>query len=125
MPLKTRRRRLILWSLAAIVAAVAVAALFRLSGWGIPCLFYTVTDWQCPGCGSSRAVLAYLQGYWADGWRYNPFFPLTVAYLVRVYVLAARRCWRGGRFAYHPASHRCDVLFLVLLIGWGVARNIL
>lgn len=33
----------------------------KLTGWGIPCVFYLVTDLFCPGCGISRMFMALLE----------------------------------------------------------------
>ena len=29
---------------------------------GIPCLFYKITGYQCPGCGITRALFSLLEG---------------------------------------------------------------
>lgn len=33
----------------------------KLTGWGIPCVFYLATDLYCPGCGISRMFIALLE----------------------------------------------------------------
>ena len=39
----------------------------------IPCLFHSLTDLVCPGCGMTRACLALTQGQFTDAWGYHPF----------------------------------------------------
>lgn len=39
----------------------------------IPCIFHSVTDVPCPGCGMTRACLALTQAHFTEAWRYHPF----------------------------------------------------
>ncbi len=39
----------------------------------IPCIFHSVTDVPCPGCGMTRACLALTHAHFAEAWRYHPF----------------------------------------------------
>ena len=39
----------------------------------LPCLFHTVTDVPCPGCGMTRACISLSHGQFTDAWRYHPF----------------------------------------------------
>ena len=40
----------------------------------ISCLFYDLTGYYCPGCGSGRMVLAALSGNLPEAFAYNPMF---------------------------------------------------
>lgn len=44
----------------------------------VPCVFHTVTDVPCPGCGMTRACLSITHGHFTDAWRYHPFSFLIV-----------------------------------------------
>jgi hypothetical protein len=70
LPLAIRLRR-----------AGLTAALFALLGGllylkAIPCAFARAFHRPCPGCGSTRAVIALLHGEWAEVFRTNPFGPV-------------------------------------------------
>lgn len=39
----------------------------------IPCIFHSVTDVPCPGCGMTRACLALTHGHFTKAWGYHPF----------------------------------------------------
>ncbi len=39
----------------------------------IPCLFQSITDIPCPGCGMTRACLSLSHGQFIDAWRFHPF----------------------------------------------------
>jgi len=57
----------------------------------LPCAFASVFHQPCPGCGSTRAVLALLRGDGADVLRYNPLGPAMALLLgvLGVQVLAS------------------------------------
>jgi len=54
------------------------------------CLFKTVTGYDCPGCGSQRAIHALLRGDIAGAFHYNAFMvsciPLVMLLLVGEYL---------------------------------------
>lgn len=39
----------------------------------IPCIFHSVTDVPCPGCGMTRACLALTHAHFTEAWHYHPF----------------------------------------------------
>lgn len=43
-----------------------------------PCVFHEMTGYYCPGCGGTRAVIAFLQGRWLKSVFYHPFVLYTV-----------------------------------------------
>lgn len=75
-----RRSAITLAGLAALFAALYAKAL--------PCMFAKVTHHPCPGCGSTRAVLALLHGDLHDVVRYNPFGP-AMAVLMGIFGVQA------------------------------------
>jgi hypothetical protein len=78
--------------------------------WFPSCPLYAISGWQCPLCGSLRAVHALLHGAPLAALTFNP---LTVAGLGMW--LVARD--RTTRFCF--SAHG-----LVLLIGFGLLRNL-
>ena len=44
----------------------------------IPCIFHSLTDLACPGCGMTRACLALVRGKFGVAWSYHPFSFLIV-----------------------------------------------
>ncbi|MDE0398660.1 MAG: DUF2752 domain-containing protein [Candidatus Poribacteria bacterium] len=39
----------------------------------IPCIFHSLTQLACPGCGMTRACVALVQGKFGIAWSYHPF----------------------------------------------------
>lgn len=59
-----------------LLAATAVTAALALAAGGLlpwpACLFHDLFGFDCPMCGTTRAVLALLAGDWAASFRENP-----------------------------------------------------
>lgn len=87
-------------------------------GWICP--FHALTGWDCPGCGSMRAVHQLLHGHFAEAFRLNPLpfllIPLllwseTTRALGRNRLDPLRRPWMGW-------------VLMAVLVGYAVLRNV-
>lgn len=81
-PLSVRLRR------AALTAAFFAVLGGLLSAKAVPCAFAKMFHLPCPGCGSTRAVLALLDGDVGSMVRFNPIGPVA-AVLIGVLVVQA------------------------------------
>ena len=107
---------------------LGIGALYTLltyfTNFGIPCLFYTITGLQCPGCGISRMFLALFQLDFAAAFHYN----VAVLCLLPLFILVGVR----KIYLYIRYNRKKDLLsdigvwgMIVVLILFGVLRNIL
>ena len=89
------------------------------------CPFRYLTGFQCPGCGSQRAVHALLHADLAGAFAFNPLLVIAIPYLVLGYLFEApiiyRRypVWRKRLFG--PIA---IWIWFVLVILYSIARNI-
>ncbi len=120
----SRRMHILLITLG-LAAGVGIFYLLAAAGIGVPCLFHSLTSFQCPGCGNSRAALALLRLDLAGAMRYNALFPLEFGYLGWVYGFCCCQYLRGKPFSYTPPVPILDAVLLVVMILWGIVRNIL
>lgn len=94
--------------------------------WWMPqCAFRSLTGWECPGCGSMRALHALLHGHPLEAISYNYFLAVSVPILALIaYTGLSRssRALRWSRWVYSPAM---IATLLVASIVWTVVRNIL
>lgn len=74
----TSLSRLFLIGLGVVGLYTAVSGLAPKEVSLIPCIFHSLTDLVCPGCGMTRACLALTQGQFTDAWHYHPFSFLIV-----------------------------------------------
>ncbi len=104
-------------------AGLAYLALIRWLGFGFPCIFFTVTGYQCPGCGLTRALSALAEPDVAAATRYNPLVWLYLAYGGWYGGWGTVRYLRGKEHPYWfgPGWIHWAVLAVILL--FGVVRN--
>ena len=94
-----------------------------LTDMGIPCLFRLITGWQCPGCGVSRMIMALVRFDLVSAFHYNPVILLTSPILLFAFIRSDIDYIRSGKYS----ADKYQALWiaeLVLLLGFGVLRNI-
>lgn len=107
------------WTVALAVAAAVVLMTGTLLSLQSPCL---VKEWigiPCPGCGMTRAAVAFLQGDFAGVNRWNPMFWAVlpvVGYLIGCPFSRTLRTW-----VWLPLL----LLGLGMVVCWGVRMALL
>jgi hypothetical protein len=119
----TRPGAMVALGAAAVVVATAAVAP-SVTRYGPPCPFHSMTGFDCPGCGATRAVIALARGDVAAAFGHNAFIVASLPLLVVVWV-----CWlRASRFgAAWPSRLRSPVPVAVWAgvgIAFAAARNI-
>ena len=76
----------------------------------IPCIFHSVTDVPCPGCGMTRACLALTHAHFTEAWRYHPFSFVIVgiAFGMAFFPIQVKNAWSS-----YPSNTRN----LIVIIG--------
>lgn len=115
-----------------VVGAAAAGVLTFVLYWFAPgeyrfyprCWFYTLTGWQCPGCGGLRAAHLLLHGNIVEAFRQNPLlFVLAGGAGVWGILEAVRRI--SGRDLVAPFRRTVWVWVLVGgMIAFGILRNV-
>lgn len=88
------------------------------------CIFRSLTGWDCPGCGSQRALHALLHADVAGAWHYN-------AGLIVGLPLLALLCLAEWQRESLPRLHRAVTsttfitILLAAIIVWWIGRNII
>lgn len=90
------------------------------------CPFLMATGYQCPGCGSQRAVHSLLHANIGSALKQNAFMVLAIPYIF----LGIYLQYLGGRLR-HPGLERVfygrwsAVVLLVVIIAYWILRNLL
>ena len=61
---------------------VAYFIWLRLTGIAVPCVFYKITGWQCPGCGITTLFYRLGKLDFAGAFHANPFLFVTGPFLL-------------------------------------------
>lgn len=126
------RARTILSATAAIVAAVVVIFFVGryyylhdpASGAAPKCLFKMLTGYDCPGCGSQRALHAFLHGNITEAWHYNPFVFFAVP-TAAFYIFAEATRKKNPHLHRVATTPLVIALLIVAVITYTMARNLL
>jgi len=107
---------IIISAVALVVLAALGIVLYRFNpesyGFFPKCPFFVLTGWQCPGCGTTRALHNVLHGHFGRAIAFNPILVLAVPFLL---LLAIKPAWR-----YKPqVAWGC----LIIAIAYFLLRN--
>lgn len=101
------------------IALLLLGLLAFLFLFDIGCIFRHITGFPCPGCGTTRALIAFSQGKVVDAFYYHPLFWLS-ALLLAVGML------RGGILFKAPMLSKWSmIILLVIYITVYIMRMIL
>ncbi len=96
----------------------------KIVGFGIPCIFHTVTGLHCPGCGISRMFIALFKLDFKAAFQYNALIfalsPIALFFIVRHYVLYILY----GKRKSEKFETVLLIIALILLIIFGILRNL-
>jgi hypothetical protein len=77
-----------------LAAAIAATMLYRFPpdryAFYPPCPFHAFTGWDCPGCGTTRAIAAMLHGDLLRAFSLNPLLPLFMLILCLTWLFRER-----------------------------------
>lgn len=89
------------------------------------CPFHLLTGFDCPGCGSQRAMHALLHGNLREAMGYNILLVISIPFLMVHFYHKLRSAWlkKDIRWAvvYHPLTPK--IIFVVVALFW-ISRNI-
>ena len=120
---KTRLRRIA--AKAALVCGIglAYACFVSITGWGIPCLFHTLTGLYCPGCGITRMFLALLRLDFLTAARHNLFVLCLLPAGAVLLVCKTRQYVKTGRTDMGLAEKVGYIVVFALCIVFTLLRN--
>jgi hypothetical protein len=90
-----------------------------------PCMFETLTGWNCMSCGSTRATLALLHGDLFTAVYYNPLYVVFLCWLVYLYLrLAASLVIRPYRPYRLTVTLPRGLIVGAICLAFTVIRNL-
>lgn len=107
-----------------IAAGILYYLEIKTIGLVIPCFFYQVTGWKCPGCGITRMILHCLQGDFGQAISYNIGL-LIAAPVLMPFLLFCLYRWLKGRPLMGKWITVAGIFFVIYFLCWGIIRNYL
>ncbi|MEP6945164.1 MAG: DUF2752 domain-containing protein [Acidobacteriota bacterium] len=88
------------------------------------CPLYALTGIACPGCGLTRAFHALFNGDLIGALDFNLLTPVWAVIFVYVVVSLSLTAIRGRGLPMWPTNPRFLFIFMIVLLVFGVLRNI-
>ncbi len=123
--IKPEKRTIVVAGIALAIILLCVYFYFDPSDHYFPrCPFLTLTGWECPGCGSQRAIHALLHGDLEAVWHFNAALYLFIPMLI---VLGAAEIVRKRNPKFHQAVNSQWVIIGtgIVIVLWWIIRNII
>ena len=89
---------------------------------GIPCLFYEITGYYCPGCGITRLLFSLLKLDFYQAFRYNPLIFILIIITV-IYWLVKFILKKFMNISIEIPNYVYYILLIIVII-FGILRNI-
>lgn len=123
IPIAVDRRHLIALMVSLVVSAAAVLFFFDPhTTWFYPrCPFLALTGFECPGCGTTRALHALLQGHLGTAFAFNPLL-FIVPPLIALLHWIPQTEGRAPRTL--PWRDIVGWALLLLVVAFWIARNL-
>lgn len=111
------------------ICAVVILLIFYFwdpaeENWWLKCPLYRFFGWQCPFCGSQRALHAFLHGRFVDAWRYNPALWVLAPYGCLFLLGQCSDRWREWASVRWCCRNRVVLGFFLSAVWWGIVRNL-
>lgn len=122
-------RKIIIRATLLIASGVALIVLYLLAvkttGYMPRCIIKDLTGFDCPGCGSQRALHALIAGHPAESIRHNMLLPFTLLYLAICALHWVNPGWRHITRLYTRLTSPLALWIIVAVVmSWMIIRNI-
>ena len=93
------------------------------------CILKLITGYQCPSCGTQRALHALLHGHPIQAFSFNYFFIISIP----LFMIAVYACWGIKKknpsktivALYNFVTNRYTLIcYIVFFFGWWIVRNV-
>ena len=95
------------------------------SGFFLQCPFKLLTGYDCPGCGSQRALHALLHGDVKQAFTYNPLFILAIPYVIIGFIFNQDKVkTKYPRLRKALFGQKAIYIILFIVIAFWLLRNL-
>ncbi len=91
----------------------------------IPCIFYEITGYYCPGCGVTRMIFSILNLNFYQAFRFNPlvfiFMPFICLLLIDYFIKVLKN---RKDYLFIKINNKIWYVLIFLTLLFGIIRNI-
>lgn len=126
--IKSRGGRAAVVGLFVLAGAVGACYLYfhnPYTTYPLPCAFYLITGYYCPGCGAGRAAYYLLHGRFYEAFAHNCVMVILLPFFVMYWCVWAFQWVKDGKVSFQrkiPSKPLQIILYLVII--YGILRNI-
>lgn len=127
---KTGKMKIAIAAIAITAIVTVMVVLYRRFDpleWGIfpKCPFKMLTGYDCPGCGSQRAIHALLNGDMGSAFKHNPLLIIGLPYMILGLIISItpkkpQWMWRIDSALYHD---KAVTAWIVIIVFYTIWRN--
>lgn len=89
----------------------------------LPCFFYEITGYKCPGCGTQRAFHEILHFRFSEAFKQNALFVLSIPYVLGVAFFNLKKD-KFPKINQFLLGNKSIFILLIIVILFGVLRNL-
>lgn len=109
----------------ALLAVVVYVVFCEITGTMPRCMLKWLTGFDCPGCGSQRALHALLDGDPLRAWGYNLLLPPLLIYALLTVALGFVNRPGARKLRATLTSPRAIYILFGVIMAWWIIRNII
>lgn len=114
---------MLLVSFGFLLLVVGIFFLFEQLGYGVPCIFHTLTGFYCPGCGLTRAASSLINLNIIDA-LHNNLLIIFLPFLIIYVVISIIEYLKIGIFKFIKIPNNITYIILFLILFFGIIRNV-
>lgn len=105
-----------------LLATIYAVLCVYFNEWMPKCIFHLISGYDCPACGTQRALKYFAEGDFRAGFFSNPYIVVLLPYIFTVAVAEF-----GGRRTENlkraVTDYRVIIVLGVVMLGWWIFRN--
>lgn len=91
----------------------------------LPCIFYQLTGYQCPGCGTQRAIHSLLHFKIKQSFLYNPILVIAIPLIILLIYLEQFKGKNRFPKLYKALSGKIFIVVsLIFIVIYWILRNL-
>ncbi len=122
--MKKRAKIFLTAAILIIAAGLLYLILNRVTGFAIPCLFYTTTGFCCPGCGVSRMLINIAKLDFVAAFNCNELLFVTSPLIIYLVVKMSVGYIKNGSVKLGKVDNVIVYVLIAASVIFGIVRNI-